>query len=207
MIRFWAARRRVHILTVLALVVSLAGCESSPPAAPVTPNPGAEQDRGLPPVPPATPATPNPRADGDVGLRQVPHTGGLALVFAQPEFASQVLCQAIDKQDWEKVLGGRVARILSRPPIAGCTIAADTAEVFLSLRGPGPETYEQGKTIGGRPAEEHPGDIRTWIAVTLSDSPRGRTSLTAEFHPKVRSPRRAPRCHCSAGRSKRSCPC
>ena len=76
--------------------------------------------------------------------------GGAALGYVQPETASQILCQLLDKDRWERLLDGRIGRRALSPPYAGCQIATEQGMVsmqFLQRDDP----FEPTTTIAGRP--------------------------------------------------------
>lgn len=115
-------------ILVLLAVVLVAGCSSTAPppmeAAPVL------QDRHL---------------------REVRMTSGLALGYVQPETASQILCQLLDREGWERLLDSEIGREPMASLAAGCQIATETGMVSMELR-PIWEAFGADTTVAGRPA-------------------------------------------------------
>ena len=137
--------------TVLALVAVLAGCTSP--------------DDG-PPTTPTRPTVQRPMFQ-DERLRPVRMTSGEALGFVQPETASQVLCQLLDKDEWERLLDGAIGRRPTRGPEAGCQIATELGMISMQLRKVH-EPFEGDTTVVGRPATVETGE-RVVFTVALSD--------------------------------------
>jgi hypothetical protein len=104
----------------------------------------------------------------DSGLRDVRMTSGRALGYVQPETASQILCQLLDKDEWERLLDGPVGR---RPIIGangGCHVATGEGGVILELRG-SDDALEPDTTIAGRPARVDVSRGTDGITVALTD--------------------------------------
>lgn len=87
----------------------------------------------------------------DQHLRPVRMTSGRALGYVQPETASQILCQLLDKEEWERLLDGRIGRKPLSAPYAGCHIATEQGMVSLRLL-ERDTAFEAKTTIAGRPA-------------------------------------------------------
>ena len=142
---------RVNRLTVALLALVLVACDSPGPP---------------PSSPPSTVARP---VFKDQRIRPVRMTSGLALGYVQPETASQILCQLLDKAGWEKLLGGDIGRKPLNAPYAGCQIATKLGMVSLEMRDWG-DPFEPTTTMAGRPStvEENSfgGPV---ITVALSD--------------------------------------
>jgi hypothetical protein len=105
----------------------------------------------------------------DQRLRPVRMTSGRALGYVQPETASQVLCQLLDKADWEELLGGDIGRKPLDAPYAGCQIATELGMVSMRLLNRD-TAFEAKTTTAGRPSivdEEAVGG--PMITVALSD--------------------------------------
>lgn len=104
----------------------------------------------------------------DSGLRDVRTTSGRALGYVQPETASQILCQLLDKDEWERLLDGPVGR---RPIIGangGCHVATAEGGVIIELRG-SDDALEPDTTIAGRPARQDVSRASDGITVALTD--------------------------------------
>lgn len=105
----------------------------------------------------------------DQHLRSVRMTGGRALGYVQPETASQILCQLLDKAGWERLLGGRVGRKPLNAPYAGCMIATGKGAVSLRLLDRD-AAFEADTTVAGHPStvdDSEPGS--PVVTVALSD--------------------------------------
>lgn len=136
---------------VLALVAVLAGCTSP--------------DDG-PPTTPTRPTVQRPMFQ-DERLRPVRMTSGEALGFVQPETASQVLCQLLDKDEWERLLDGSIGRRPTRGPEAGCQIATELGMISMLLR-EAHQPFKGDTTVAGRPATVDTRE-RVVFTVALSD--------------------------------------
>jgi hypothetical protein len=104
----------------------------------------------------------------DYGLRDVRMTSGRALGYVQPETASQILCQLLDKGEWEDLLGGSIGR---RPLVGangGCTVTTADGGVMLELRS-SDDALEPDTTIAGRPARTNPSQSVDAFTVALTD--------------------------------------
>ncbi|TCO62802.1 hypothetical protein [Actinocrispum wychmicini] len=86
------------------------------------------------------------------GLRKVPMASGFGLSFVQPETGSQILCQALSTDQWQRLLGADARRV---PNVEGtdsrCKITAGQLSIELSLY-PSPDVFRGVETIAGRPA-------------------------------------------------------
>lgn len=104
-------------------------------------------------APPDEPPRPTPTKllFEDQRLRPVRMASGHALGYAQPETASQIMCQLLDKDDWERLLDGRIGRKPLSAPYAGCQIATEHGMVSLQLL-KRDAAFEADTTIAGRPA-------------------------------------------------------
>lgn len=100
----------------------------------------------------------------DTGLRDVRMTSGRALGYVQPETASQILCQSLDKDAWERLLGDPVGRKPLTGSYSGCSVATADQIVTLELSS-SDEALEPNTTIAGRPARNDAGII----TVALTD--------------------------------------
>jgi hypothetical protein len=113
----------------------------------------------------------------DQHLRQVRMTSGRALGYVQPETASQILCQLLEKEDWERLLDGRIGRKPLNAPSAGCQIATEQGMVSMQLI-KRDKAFEAKTTIAGRPAtkdENSSGSPTFTLALTddaLQPAPR-----------------------------------
>jgi hypothetical protein len=134
----------------LLLSFVLAACSS----------PGGPPRVDLPPVP-------RPMFQ-DQHLRSVRMTSGPALGYVQPETAGQILCQLLDKDEWERLLGGPVGRRPLNPPYAGCQIAPE--EGMISLRLVARDiAFAATSTIASRPSTTDGSGDRLEITVALTD--------------------------------------
>lgn len=142
---------RVNRLTIALLALVLVAC-------------GSPDD--TPTSPPSTVARP---VFQDQHLRPVRMTSGRALGYVQPETASQILCQLLDKAGWERLLGGDIGRKPLNAPYAGCQIATMRGMVGMEMVDRDPP-FEATTTTAGRPStvDERPSDVRV-ITVALSD--------------------------------------
>lgn len=141
--------RRVWIAMIAVSVVLAGGCASGdmdPPASnPTETSPGK-----------------NPLLD-DHGIRPVRMATGRALSWLPPEAASQVVCQVLSKDQWERLLGGEVGRRPTGAPSAGCVVSSGATGVSLELT-KSDEAFQPDGTVGGRPSA---GDDRvTRVALT-----------------------------------------
>lgn len=159
-------------LLVIGLVVGLAGCDSTTASPQET-----------------FPASPNPREQllEDAGLRDVRMTSGAELRWVQPETASQILCQLLDKDAWEELLGSRVGRRTYTGPTATCHVNFSQGLVSVELS-QSDDAIERDLTIAGRPAELDPNGYYR-VALTdeaLEPAPRNyygeRRLLTVTVH-------------------------
>ena len=103
----------------------------------------------------------------DQHLRSVRMASGRALGYVQPETASQVLCQLVDKHGWERLLDGEIGRKPLSSPYAGCQIATELGLVSMQLR-TSDDAFAGDTTVAGRPATVVQGD-NTVFTVALSD--------------------------------------
>lgn len=103
----------------------------------------------------------------DQHLRSVRMASGRALGYVQPETASQILCQLVDKQRWERLLDGEIGRKPLSSPYAGCQIATELGLLSMQLR-TSDDAFAGETTVAGRPATLVQGD-NTVITVALSD--------------------------------------
>jgi hypothetical protein len=104
----------------------------------------------------------------DGGLRDVRMTSGRALGYVQPETASQILCQLLDKDEWERLLDGPVGRRPITGPNGGCHVATAEGGVIVELRG-SDDALEPDTTIAGRPARQDVSRASDGITVALTD--------------------------------------
>lgn len=118
---------------VAVLAVVLAACSS--------PDEGPEPTA-------TTSATP---VVADEGLRPVRMTSGRALTYVHPDTASQILCQVLDKGEWERLLDGAVGRAPLDAPQAGCRFTTARGRLVVQLR-EAARAFEADTTIAGRPA-------------------------------------------------------
>jgi hypothetical protein len=91
----------------------------------------------------------------DQHLRAVRMSTGRALTHVQPDTASQVLCQVLERAEWEQVLGGRVGRAPLELPNAGCLVTTEQGDVRLQLREM-ERALDAETTVAGRPAVAYP---------------------------------------------------
>jgi hypothetical protein len=87
----------------------------------------------------------------DQRLRPVRMTSGPALTYVQPETASQILCQLLAKEDWERLVDGRVGRAPLKAPVAGCQVATEWGMVMMQFL-TRDDAFEADTTVAGRPA-------------------------------------------------------
>lgn len=114
-------------------------------------------------------------------------TSGAALTYVQPETASQIVCQLLDRNQWERLLGGQVGREPLDYPRAGCQIATERGRFTVQLR-ESEDAFEATTTIAGRPAttyDRSQSDVAYVVALTddaLGAAPpaRHRTLRTLE---------------------------
>ncbi len=104
----------------------------------------------------------------DTGLRDVRMTSGRALGFVQPETASQILCQLLDKDEWERLLEGPVGRRPFDGPSGGCGVATAEQAVIIELRR-SDDALEPDTTIARRPASKGGIEGSDTITVALTD--------------------------------------
>jgi len=142
--------RYKRALLVIGLAVGLAGCDST----------AASPQETVP----ATTATRKLMFE-DTGLRDVRMTSGRALRYVQPETASQILCQLLEKDEWEELLDGRVGRRAYPGPTATCHVAFSQGMVAVELT-QSDDAFEGDTTIAGRPAAI---DVNGWYRVALTD--------------------------------------
>lgn len=143
--------RATCALMTAAVVLGLSGCGDESPQ---------------PTEPTATTASKPILEDG--GLRDVRMTSGRALGYVQPETASQILCQLLDKDEWEDLLGDPVGR---RPFVGadgGCTVTTAEGGVMLVLRS-SDDALEPDTTIADRPAKKDDSRGSDGITVALTD--------------------------------------
>jgi hypothetical protein len=96
-------------------------------------------------------------------------TSGRALGYVQPETASQILCQLLDKEHWERLLDGKIGRKPLNAPEAGCQIATTQGMVSMQLL-ERDAAFEANTTIAGRPStSEHRDSGTSVITVALTD--------------------------------------
>ena len=121
------------------------------------------------PSPTTTAVTPKKPAFTDQHLRSVRMTSGRALGYVQPETASQILCQLLNKERWEHLLDGRVGRKPLSAPYAGCQIATEQGMISMRLLDRD-AAFEANTTIAGRPStSEHRDSGTSAITVALTD--------------------------------------
>jgi hypothetical protein len=94
-------------------------------------------------------------------------TSGLALGYVQPETASQILCQLLDKEHWERLLDGKIGRKPLSAPDAGCQIATEQGMISMQLL-QRDAAFEAKTTIAGRPSTMVQKD-NSVITVALTD--------------------------------------
>jgi len=145
-----------RLLLIAGLAIALvAGCSS----------PSGPTKTSVPKV------LPNPSVGKDLQIRPVPALSGEALTYAQSDTVSQVICQALTKEQWQQIFGpiGRHAAFaLSHEP---CLIATSAVNLLFTLvdRAPG---WQPTTTLGGRPATSGLTDRGVVTAsVTLVDDP------------------------------------
>jgi hypothetical protein len=119
-----------------------------------------------PPTTPTRPTVQRPMFQ-DERLRPVRMTSGAALGYVQPETASQVLCQLLDKAGWERLLDGAIGRRPLSGPEAGCQIATGLGMISMVLR-EAHEPFKGNSTGAGRPATVDT-EERVVFTVALSD--------------------------------------
>lgn len=110
-------------------------------------------------------------AFADQHLRSVRMASGRALGYVQPETASQILCQLVDKKRWERLLDGAIGRKPMNAPYAGCQIATSLGMVSMALR-TSDDAFAAATTVAGRPSTVADGD-NTVFTVALSDDALG----------------------------------
>jgi hypothetical protein len=147
---------------VIGLAVGLAACDST----------AASPQETVP----ATTTTRKPQFE-DTGLRDVRMTAGRSLGYVQPETGSQILCQVLEKDAWEELLGGEIGRMPAPGPHPLCQIAFGRGLVQVQMF-----NYDDGleddTTIAGRPASA--GDDGYTVALideALEPAPRN-------YHPE-----------------------
>ncbi len=128
--------RAARALVAVAVVAGLVGCTGS----------RAESPQAT--VPSTT--TTRPLMFEDTGLRDVRMTSGRALRFVHTGTASQILCQLLDKGEWEELLDGPVGRKPTGPP-AVCQIAFSGGVMRIDMTS-AHDSYQADTTIAGRPA-------------------------------------------------------
>lgn len=104
----------------------------------------------------------------DQRLRPVRMASGRALGYVQRETASQVLCQLLDKEEWEGLLDGEIGRKPLSAPYSGCHIATERGMVameFLARDDP----FTPDTTIAGRPSTVVTQETGTAFVVALAD--------------------------------------
>lgn len=105
----------------------------------------------------------------DRGIRPVRMTTGSALTYVLPTAGSQVLCQALAKDRWQELLGGRVGRWPFTPPTAGCQINDERGSVVMELR-KSDDAFAGEATIAGRPARTEDDEVdKVSLTVALTD--------------------------------------
>jgi hypothetical protein len=134
---------RVSVLIVLAATV-LVGCSAT---------------AGRP-----LPAEINPFSVPDEAIRAVRMNTGAALAYVQPETASQILCQILDKDRWERLLDDRVSRAPSGAPDPSCMIAGERAGLDLRLTRQD-ASFRPTTSIAGRPTVLEPGAVEYRVAL------------------------------------------
>jgi hypothetical protein len=144
--------RSACALVAVAVAVGLSGCST------------AESPQTTVPV---TTAARKPMFQ-DTGLRDVRKTSGRALGYVQPETASQILCQLLDKDEWERLLDGPVGRRPFTGPNGGCHVATAEGGVIIELRS-SDDALEPDTTIAGRPARKDISRGSDGITVALTD--------------------------------------
>jgi hypothetical protein len=117
----------------------------------------------------STPSTPAKPVFQDQHLRDVRMTSGRALGYVQPETASQILCQLLDKEHWERLLDGKIGRKPLNAPEAGCQIATTQGMVSMQLL-ERDAAFEANTTTAGRPSTSEHRDSGTSVTtVALTD--------------------------------------
>ena len=156
--------RATRALMTVAVVIGLSGCGVT-----VTPQS-------------TTPSAVETPILADSGLRDVRMNSGRAFGYLQPETASQILCQSLDKDEWEDLFGHPVGRTPIVGPDGGCTITTAEIAVMMVLR-TSDDALEPDTTIAGRPARtETEGNDEIVVALTdeaLEPAPR-------KYHPERR---------------------
>lgn len=137
-----------------AVAVGLSGCDGSTAESPQT-------------TVPVTTTARKPMFE-DTALRDVRRTSGRALGYVQPETASQILCQLLDKDEWERLLDGPVGRKPLTGANGGCFVATAEGGVIIELRS-SDDALEPDTTIAGRPAREDVSRGSDGITVALTD--------------------------------------
>ncbi len=109
----------------------------------------------------------------DEHLRTVRMTSGRALTYVHVGTAAQILCQALDKVGWSRLLGGDVGRRPMELPYAGCVVATADRTVRVQLR-ESEDAFEATTTIAGRPATtyERPGEHAVFVLALIDDALR-----------------------------------
>jgi len=115
--------------------------------------------------------SPNPREAflQDGALRPVRMASGRALTYVLPTTGSQILCQALPEQRWRELLGGRVGRWPSSPPVAGCQVNDQRGFVVMQLR-ESRAAFSVEAAVAGRPMRVDRNDRdATEVTVALTD--------------------------------------
>jgi hypothetical protein len=111
----------------------------------------------------------SPFSTPDEGIRAVRMNTGEALAYVQPETASQILCQILDKDRWERLLDDHVSRAPSGAPDPSCMIAGERAGLDLRLTRLD-ASFRPTTSIAGRPTALIPGGDAVEYRVALVDT-------------------------------------
>ena len=104
----------------------------------------------------------------DENLRPVRMTSGRALGYVLPETASQILCQLLDKEGWERLLDGEIGRRPDNGPQPACSIATERGLVALRMYARD-DALKATTTVAGRPAtveQNESGQVSVTVALT-----------------------------------------
>ena len=150
-------------LAAVAVSAGLAGCGGSQAESPQTTVPVTTSMREL--------------MFEDTGLRDVRMTAGRSLGYVQPETGSQILCQVLEKDVWEELLGAEIGRMAAPGPYPSCQIDFRQGFVQIDM-----STYDDGleddTRIAGRPANTNDnGYTVALIDEALEPAPRN-------YHPE-----------------------
>ncbi|GHF43663.1 hypothetical protein GCM10017566_15630 [Amycolatopsis bartoniae] len=121
-----------------------------------------------------------PSKDGEA-LRPVPMPGGELVTALPTDTGGQVLCQALDQERWESLLGGKVLREVRD---GACHVVGTTAEVLLTLDSRAANLQDPSDVeVAGHPGqlEYLPPEVNARLDVRLVDA-----EGTGQVHPYLR---------------------